>query len=101
MNDIGIKGIQKLSQDMSIKGPDKSENIKGGSFADMLKDSVEKVNNLQLEADQASQDLMLGKDKNIHQVMIAVEKANLSFQLMMQVRNKIITAYEEIMRTQV
>ena len=101
MNGIGIKGIQKISQDMAIKGPEKSDSMKGGAFADMLKDSMEKVNNLQIEADQASQELLLGKDKNIHQVMIAVEKANLSFQLMMQVRNKIITAYEEMMRTQV
>ena len=67
----------------------------------MLKGSVEKVNTMQNEADQAVQDLLVGKDQNIHQVMIAVEKANLSLQMMMQVRNKIMSAYEEIMRTQV
>ncbi|MEK6583590.1 MAG: flagellar hook-basal body complex protein FliE, partial [Nitrospirota bacterium] len=59
------------------------------------------VNTLQKESDQAVQDLLSGKDQNLHQVMIVVEKANLSFQLMMQVKNKIIGAYEEMMRTQV
>ncbi|HZX49410.1 MAG TPA: flagellar hook-basal body complex protein FliE, partial [Nitrospirota bacterium] len=68
---------------------------------EMLKGSVNKVNTIQNEADQAVQDLLVGKDQNIHQVMIAVEKANLSLQLMMQVRSKIMGAYEEIMRTQV
>ncbi len=100
MNEIGIKGIQKIAQDLLANGPEKSAGP-NNSFAEVLQGSIEKVNKLQAEADQASQELLLGKDKNIHQVMIAVEKANLSFQLMMQVRNKIISAYEEIMRIQV
>lgn len=100
MNDIVIKGIQKVAQDTSTKGLEK-DNVSKASFGDILKNSIEKVNKLQVEADQASSELLLGKDKNIHQVMIAVEKANLSFQLMMQVRNKIISAYEEMMRIQV
>lgn len=100
MDDIGIKGISRITQDISANKLSKA----GGpddSFMDVLKSSVEKVNKLQLDADHASQELLLGKDTNIHQVMIAVEKANLSFQLMMQVRNKIISAYEEMMRVQV
>jgi flagellar hook-basal body complex protein FliE len=100
MSDIGIKGIRSIVQDMGIKGPGKGAGP-GESFSEALKDSIEQVNRLQVEADQASQELLLGQDKNIHQVMIAVEKANLSFQLMMQVRNKIVTAYEEMMRVQV
>ena len=100
MNDIGIKGIQKIAQDIITKGPEKDTSPKG-SFVDILKDSIGKVNRLQVEADHASQELLLGKDKNIHQVMIAIEEANLSLQLVMQVRNKIINAYEEMMRMQV
>jgi len=100
MSDIGIKGIRSIVQDMGIKGSEKGAGP-GESFSEALKDSIEQVNRLQVEADQASQELLLGQDKNIHQVMIAVEKANLSFQLMMQVRNKIVTAYEEMMRVQV
>ncbi|MDY7034123.1 MAG: flagellar hook-basal body complex protein FliE [Thermodesulfobacteriota bacterium] len=71
------------------------------SFADTLKHSIENVNNLQNEADQAIQELMVGKTKDIHKTMIAMEKADISFRMMMQVRNKIVEAYDEIMRMQV
>ncbi|MDD5434186.1 MAG: flagellar hook-basal body complex protein FliE [Nitrospira sp.] len=100
MDDIGIKGIGKVIQDVSSKGVDKVSGEKD-SFADVLKGSIEKVNGLQAEADQATQQFLVGNDSNIHQVMIAMEKANLSFQMMMQVRNKIVNAYEEMMRMQI
>ncbi len=71
------------------------------TFASVLKESVDKVNKLQGEADHAIQGLANGSVNNIHDTMIAVEKANLSFNLMLQVKNKLLTAYEEVMRTQV
>jgi flagellar hook-basal body complex protein FliE len=75
---------------------------KGKSFGEILKSAIGEVNQLQKEADQAIQELAAGKgNQNIHQTMIALEKAEVSFQLMMQVRNKIIAAYEEIMRMQI
>lgn len=101
MDDLGIKGIGKVFQEVSTNGVDKASAGGKESFADVLKSSIEKVNGLQNEADQATQDLLVGKDTNIHQVMIAMEKADLSFQMMMQVRNKIVNAYEEMMRMQV
>ena len=52
-------------------------------------------------ADDAAQRLVLGKNADIHSTMIALEKADISFQFLMQIRNKIITAYETVMRTQV
>jgi len=70
-------------------------------FLETLKDSLSQVNSLQKEADHSVADLVAGKDQEIHQTMIAVEKADISFQLMMQVRNKILSAYEEISRMQV
>lgn len=73
----------------------------GDSFSALLKDSINKVSNLQNEADKAIEGLANGTVANIHETMIAVEKANLSFNLMLQVRNKLLAAYEEIMRTQV
>jgi len=101
MNDIGIKGVAtNLQPGLNSKSVTET-NGEGNSFAEMLKGSVNKVNTMQNEADQAVQNLLVGKDPNIHQVMITVEKANLSLQMMMQVRNKIMSAYEEIMRTQV
>lgn len=67
----------------------------------MLKESVEKVNSLQKQADAAIDDLVVGNSKDIVQTMIMMEKADTSFRLMIQVRNKIIQAYDEIMRMQV
>lgn len=101
MNSMGIKGIGTDIQSILESKSVTKKNDDGNSFAEMLKGSVDKVNTMQKEADQAVQDLLIGKDQNIHQVMIAVEKANLSLHLMMQVRNKLMSAYEEIMRTQV
>ncbi len=75
-----------------------NEKAQDGSFMDTLKDAIGDVNRLHEEADQAVRDLAEGKDANIHNTMIALEKAEISFQLMMQVRNKIISAYETIMR---
>jgi flagellar hook-basal body complex protein FliE len=69
---------------------------KGKSFGEMLKSSINEVDRLHKEADKALQDMALGKGKGIHETMIALEKAEISFQLMMQVRNKIIAAYEQV-----
>jgi len=72
-----------------------------GSFGNILTTAMDRVNRLQLEADQAVTELAAGTQNDIHGTMIALEKAEVSFRLMMQVRNKIINAYEEIMRMQV
>ena len=73
----------------------------GSSFADTLKESIDKVSQLEKEANQQTETLVKGQGQDIHNTMIAIEKADLSFQLMMQIRTKIINAYEEIMRMQV
>jgi flagellar hook-basal body complex protein FliE len=70
------------------------------SFGTMLARSLNEVNQLHVAADNAVQDFAAGKQKDIHQTMIALEKADVAFQLLMQVRNKIISAYETIMRMQ-
>ncbi len=62
---------------------------------------VNKVNDLQTQSDKSIQSLASGESKNLHEVMIAMEKASISFQFMSQVRNKAIEAYQEVMRMQV
>ena len=74
---------------------------RGASFANVLQDSLKQVNALQNEADQAIESLATGGPATLHDTMLAVEKAELSFKLMMQVRNKIVEAYQEILRMQV
>lgn len=69
----------------------------GESFGNMLSD----VNKAQLEADQKIEEFATSPEKDIHGTMIAMEKADISLKLMLQVRAKMIGAYHEVMRTQV
>lgn len=62
---------------------------------------VNKVNDMSLQSDQAIQKLATGENRNLHETMIAVEKASVSFLFMSQVRNKALEAYQEVMRMQV
>ena len=71
------------------------------SFADTLKAAVNNVNQAQLESDRKIQELATGKTKDVADVMITAEKADISLKLMTSVRNKIIEAYQEIMKMQV
>ena len=80
-----------------IKGPQKA---KGGNFADTLKDFARYVDGELQKADQIKQEFAVGKRADLHEVMIASEKANLSFRLLLQMRNKMLEAYQEIMRMQ-
>lgn len=70
-------------------------------FAEALGDALNTVNRQYAEADQAAADLATGRSRDVHGTMIAMEKADVSFRLLMQVRNKIVSAYETIMRTQI
>ena len=100
-----MKGIAPLNNIEPLLNPaireSQSESEADGAFAGIIKQAMNDVNQAQIEADQAIQELATGNEKDIHQTMIALEKAEVSFQLMMQVRNKIVSAYEEIMRMQV
>lgn len=78
----------------------KSDVNSKASFSDFLKDELNKTNELILQSDKISDDFAAGKTDNIHQVLIAVEKADTALQLTLQVRNKIMEAYNEIMRMQ-
>jgi flagellar hook-basal body complex protein FliE len=69
-------------------------------FVETLRGAMDQVQNLQSAADQSTNALIEGSGMDVHSAMIAVEKADLSFQLMMQVRSKIVAAYQEISRMQ-
>lgn len=62
---------------------------------------VSKVNDLQMQSDKAIQGFASGENKNLHEVMISMEKASISFQFMSTVRDKALAAYQEVMRMQV
>lgn len=66
------------------------------SFKDLLLDSIHDVNSMQQQADQAVETLMSGGDANPAEVLTAVQKADLAFRLMMQMRNKMMQVYQEV-----
>lgn len=70
-------------------------------FQDLLEKGVKEVNIGAREAEKASMDLASGRSSNIHETMLAVTKAELGFNMMVQMRNKIIEAYQEVMRMQI
>lgn len=73
-----------------------------GSFADALKQSIDKVNQTQQQADQMAEKLAAGdSSQSLHEVMIALQTASVSFQEMVQVRNKLVSAYQDVMNMQV
>ncbi|MBL7545583.1 MAG: flagellar hook-basal body complex protein FliE [Bdellovibrionaceae bacterium] len=73
----------------------------GKSFAATLSEAIKGVNELQKSSDKAAQDLATGRTDNVAEVMLAAEKADVALKVMVQVRNKIIDAYNEIMKMQV
>jgi flagellar hook-basal body complex protein FliE len=99
--DNGILGpISPNLQVSEIRKPNSSEKS-GSGFGEVLKDAISTVNALQKQSDQEIQKLMTGESQDLSTAVIAMQKADLSFQMMMQVRNKIVQAYQEIMRTQI
>ncbi|MFZ9595703.1 MAG: flagellar hook-basal body complex protein FliE [Bdellovibrionia bacterium] len=73
----------------------------GKTFSEILTNSMDQVNLHQAQADTAIKEMVAGRNKNIHETMLTIERADTSLKLMMQVRNKILDAYREIMRMQV
>ncbi len=74
-------------------GPNQSSDT---SFKDMLFDSIKQVNTMQLDADQAVEQMFTGGDVNPAEVLTAVQKADLAFRLTMQMRNKLMEVYQEV-----
>jgi flagellar hook-basal body complex protein FliE len=100
MSNIPIRGDAVQPSTSTGKLKDGSQGVKT-EFSTVLKDKLNEINQLQLDADQAIMNVELGKSGSIQDAVIALEKADLSFRKMVHVRNKIIEAYQEVMRMQV
>jgi flagellar hook-basal body complex protein FliE len=101
MNKITTQSDALKPSPQTIKPVGKDPGKPQGAFGDVLKQAVTEINQLQNSADRAITGVQLGQSGSIHEAMIAIEKADISFRAMMQVRNKILEAYQEIMRMQV
>jgi len=96
-----IKGIESgLGISKAFSTPDAAVQPLNPSdgFSRFLGEMIEKVNSSQMTSDTAVQQLVTGDTKSLHEVMIAMEKASISFQFLNQTRNKAVEAYQEIMR---
>ncbi len=100
MNPINDITLSSHLQGLRGSTPSAAKSSADG-FADMIKNSIESVNRKQVEADKAAAELASGQSSNIHEVMIKMEEAEISLRLMVQMRNKVVEAYQEIMRMQV
>jgi flagellar hook-basal body complex protein FliE len=72
-----------------------------GSFENILNDAIQKVESYRATADTAVQRFLTGEDEELHKVAIATQQAELSFELFLQVKNKVVQAYQEMMRMQI
>ncbi len=84
----------------TVAGSQKAANVQDGGFGDVLKNAVSEVNGTMQEAGVLKKGLMAGEHSNIHETMIAMEKASISFRMLAKVQTKVIDAYKEIMRMQ-
>ncbi len=97
MKTLPLSQIQQpLTLDKSLKSP-----ATGGGFGDVLKKSLESVNATIQESTQMTEGLVSGQHSNIHETMIAMEKSTVSFRMLTKVQQKVIAAYQDVMRMQV
>lgn len=111
MSEFSIQKINsqplQLESSSAVESPLKLKDAAGGddaatsSFLQYLKEGLASVNQTQQDSDKAVREMMAGSTKNIHEAMLFLEKADMTYKMAMQVRNKIIDAYREVMRMQV
>lgn len=95
----GISSLRILPAELDTAAIRPAADSEPG-FHDLLGSAIDDIQQLEGQAQEKVAGVLSGSGSDVHSALIAVEKADLSFQLMMQVRNKIISAYEEISRMQ-
>ncbi|HET6882627.1 MAG TPA: flagellar hook-basal body complex protein FliE [Pirellulales bacterium] len=105
MSTISSIQVPSLAQAPSAAGAAGAANSMagstGGSFKNFLLDSIQQVNSMQQDANQAVEQLATGGDVSPAEVFTAVQKADLAFRMMMQVRNKLVQAYQDVQNIKV
>jgi len=95
MNDLSISNLQSILPQLDNAS---NTQVAGNtaSFGNYVKRMLKETNDQKLDADKAIEDLVTGENQDVHNTMIAMQKAEISFELIMQIRNKLISAYDEI-----
>ena len=96
----GIKNLGSIDP-RAIYGVENTPSTAGPSFADQLKNALNEVDRLQTQREQMVEGMVTGQATEVHDVMIAAKEAQLAFELLLEVRNKLLESYQEIMRLQV
>jgi flagellar hook-basal body complex protein FliE len=95
MNPIS-SNIASVALPGALQSPRGPGSVEGPSFKDVLLNSIGEVNSMQQEANRAVETLATGGDINPAEVLTAIQKADIAFRMMMQIRNKVVQAYDEV-----
>ena len=98
MLDPRLTAINEIRSSELTTQSNKTSEKTGLSFGDTLKGYINDANDMQIKADRDIQRMIAGEDIDAHEVMTAVEKASISFEMVMEIRNKMLEAYREVMR---
>ena len=93
--------IQNMKVQNELQKNSAVEEVKGTGFLDALKEKLGEVNDKQIEADNLTQKFIKGEEEDIHKVMLSTEEAKMSLELAVEIRNKLVAAYEEFNRMQI
>jgi flagellar hook-basal body complex protein FliE len=93
----GIDALSPISLQNEAQKAQKTDS--GNDFFNILKESLGEVNDMQIKGDKALSDIATGQVKDLHSAAIAIDKAEISMKVMLEVRNKALNAYKEILKT--
>jgi flagellar hook-basal body complex protein FliE len=96
-----INNTPNVAKPAPPTAPDQGGTGEGPSFKDMLLNQINEVNRLQKDATEAMEDLAAGRRNDVESVIIATQKADTAFRMLLQVRNKVMDAYEEVKQIRV
>jgi flagellar hook-basal body complex protein FliE len=100
--DLMVNQLRAVAAQAAVVPAPLPEDAPGQDFASMLKSAIDEVNGAQMDARKMSRQFETGDPEvNLQDVVLSLQKASLSFQTMVQVRNKLVTAYQEVMNMQV
>jgi flagellar hook-basal body complex protein FliE len=98
---VDTSRLRELRENLQPGKTGGSEESQGATFGDFLKNLAQEANTSQIVADRKVEEVAAGRSKDLHGAVLSLEKADINFRLLTQVRNKVIEAYREIMRMQV
>ena len=101
MSTVNPIQLPSLAQPRGLSNTTGAEQSSSGSFKNMLLESIDQVNSMQKDANRAVEQLATGGEVSPAEVFTAVQKADLAFRMMMQVRNKLVQAYQDVQNIRV